>query len=125
MRYPWPGNVRELRNTLERAVLMARKEEIRVEELGLPQVPAPHRGSGMTTGFELCLPAGGIDFRDVEGWVIVQALERMGWVQKDAARFLRMSRRKLNYRIQRLGITHPGWRRNRSGRAPEEDPNLC
>ncbi|HVR42618.1 MAG TPA: sigma-54 dependent transcriptional regulator [Thermoanaerobaculia bacterium] len=31
--YPWPGNVRELRNVLERALLVRRGEEIRVEDL--------------------------------------------------------------------------------------------
>jgi hypothetical protein len=26
-----------------------------------------------------------------------------------------VSRRKLNYMVQRMGITHPSWRRNRAG----------
>jgi len=39
-------------------------------------------------------------------------------VQKDAAALLRVSRRKLNYMIRRMGITHPTWRRNRSDAAP-------
>ena len=61
------------------------------------------------------LPAEGIDYREVERLLVLQALERASWVQKDAAALLRMSRRKLNYRVQRLGITHPSWRKNRSG----------
>jgi transcriptional regulator with GAF, ATPase, and Fis domain len=44
---------------------------------------------------------------------VVEALERHGFVQKDAAAWLRISRRKLNYMIQRMRITHPTWRRNR------------
>jgi DNA-binding NtrC family response regulator len=36
--YPWPGNVRELRNTLERAMLVARGDEIRSEDLLLGEV---------------------------------------------------------------------------------------
>jgi DNA-binding NtrC family response regulator len=33
MRYPWPGNVRELENTIERAVVLARRPVIRLEDL--------------------------------------------------------------------------------------------
>jgi DNA-binding NtrC family response regulator len=36
--YPWPGNVRELRNTLERAMLVAKGDEIRAEDLLLTEV---------------------------------------------------------------------------------------
>jgi transcriptional regulator with GAF, ATPase, and Fis domain len=45
--------------------------------------------------------------------VVLEALERSGWVQKEAAGWLRVSRRKLNYMIQQMGITHATWRRNR------------
>ena len=47
--------------------------------------------------------------------VVMESLERHGFVQKDAAAWLRISRRKLNYMIQRMGVTHPSWRRNRDG----------
>jgi hypothetical protein len=47
-----------------------------------------------------------------------EALSRTGFVQKDAARLLGVSRRKLNYMIQRMGITHPSWRRNRDDATP-------
>ena len=35
--YNWPGNVRELENIIQRAIVMARGIEIRVEDLGLPK----------------------------------------------------------------------------------------
>ena len=113
-RYSWPGNVRELRNALERAVLMGRGERVEACDLALqgPSVPesaAPESDEARVVR----LPAQGIDLRDVERELILQALERCGWVQKEAARLLHMSRRKLNYRIRLLGITHAGWRRNR------------
>ncbi len=42
LRYPWPGNVRELANAIERAVIMARGEEIQVEDLAVDiQAMAP------------------------------------------------------------------------------------
>jgi DNA-binding NtrC family response regulator len=37
-RYRWPGNVRELSTVIERAVMRRSREEIGVEELGLPSI---------------------------------------------------------------------------------------
>ncbi len=110
LRHHWPGNVRELRNVVERAVLMGDSECVERSDLCLD---APeYEGAD---GEVVRLPAEGIDYREVERSLVLQALERASWVQKDAAALLRMSRRKLNYRVQRLGITHPSWRKNRSG----------
>jgi transcriptional regulator with GAF, ATPase, and Fis domain len=39
--YPWPGNVRELQNCIERAVILADGDTIRVGQLSLAQRPAP------------------------------------------------------------------------------------
>jgi DNA-binding NtrC family response regulator len=36
--YRWPGNVRELSAVIERAVMRRSREEIGVEELGLPSI---------------------------------------------------------------------------------------
>jgi transcriptional regulator with GAF, ATPase, and Fis domain len=117
MRHHWPGNVRELRNVVERAVLMGDSECIERSDLCLDALE--YEGDALeyegVEGEAVRLPAGGIDYRDVERSLVLQALERASWVQKDAALLLRMSRRKLNYRVQRLGITHPSWRKNRSG----------
>jgi DNA-binding NtrC family response regulator len=116
----WPGNVRELRNAIERAVLMAEGPRIRAEDLAscgeaLGAPAAAGRGG---------LPAEGVDLREVQRTLVVAALERAGWVQKDAARLLGVSRRKLNYMIRRMEITHPSWRRNRprSEPKPSEGP---
>jgi DNA-binding NtrC family response regulator len=51
--------------------------------------------------------------RDAERNLVLSALRRAGFVQKDAAALLGVSRRKLNYMVQRMGIRHPSWRRNR------------
>ena len=48
----------------------------------------------------------------LEKEMIIQALEDSLWVQKDAAYLLDISPRALNYKIKRLGITHPRWRKN-------------
>jgi DNA-binding NtrC family response regulator len=107
--HAWPGNVRELQNTIERAVLMSEGPRLRPDDLGLP---LPGLASG-EAGWRPELPEGGLDLREVERGLVLEALRRSDWVQKDAAALLGVSRRKLNYMVQRMGITHEGWRRNR------------
>jgi len=106
----WPGNVRELRNAVERAVLLAEGEEIGPEDL-LPGAPGSRQLLG---AWRPVLPPGGISFEEAERGILLAALERTGFVQKDAAELLGISRRKLNYMVRRLGIRHPSWRRNRA-----------
>jgi DNA-binding NtrC family response regulator len=106
----WPGNIRELRNAIERAVLTCGGEGIDAPDLDL----AEHSARPGAPGWRPEIPDDGISLRDVERDLVVAALERTGHVQKDAAALLHVSRRKLNYMIQRMGLTHPSWRRNRS-----------
>ena len=47
------------------------------------------------------------------GRVVLQALERTEFVQKEAAKLLNVSSRVLNYKIKQFGITHPKWSQNR------------
>ena len=109
--HPWPGNVRELRNVVERAALMADGPRIARVELGAA-------GRGGPGAAELALE--GLTLREAERLLVVAALRRAGFVQKEAARLLGVSRRKLNYVVARLGVTHPSWRRHR-GAPPAED----
>jgi DNA-binding NtrC family response regulator len=111
----WPGNVRELRNVIERAVLMSDGERIEAGDIGLPQVSGGDGG-----GWRPELPPEGVALEQVERAVVLEALHRTRYVQKEAAQLLRVSRRKLNYMIRRMGITHPSWRRN-SGNADPVD----
>jgi transcriptional regulator with GAF, ATPase, and Fis domain len=110
--HPWPGNVRELHNTIERAVLLCEGRRLEAADLALGPV------AGEAGGAWRELPADAIDLRAVERRLVHEALSRTGFVQKDAARLLGVSRRKLNYMIQRMGITHPSWRRNRDDATP-------
>jgi DNA-binding NtrC family response regulator len=108
--YRWPGNIRELENTVERAVLLAEGDVIAPDDLNFlfttdEKAPAAEG---------LQLPAGGIRLEDAERELIRQALERTGWVQKEAARLLGVSSRTLNYKIGRFGFTHPSWKQNRA-----------
>jgi DNA-binding NtrC family response regulator len=110
--HAWPGNVRELRNAVERAMLMAEGDWIGPDDLVLaPSVP-----HDAATGE---LRPGGLTLADVEREVVLAALRRSGFVQKAAAELLGVSRRKLNYMIGRMGITHPSWRRHRESENQE------
>jgi transcriptional regulator with GAF, ATPase, and Fis domain len=54
--------------------------------------------------------AGGGDplsLEESERIAIIRALEKSAWVQKDAAPLLGVSRRALNYKIQKYGIEIP------------------
>jgi two-component system response regulator HydG len=108
--HPWPGNVRELHNAIERAVLMAEGPRIGCRDLSL----LGERSASDADGWRPEMPPKGVSLREVERHLVLEALRRTGYVQKEAAALLGISRRKLNYMIQRMGITHATWRRNRT-----------
>ena len=118
--HSWPGNVRELRNAIERAQLLAPGPRLHAADLDLR---APGAGA---SGVRPELPPPGWTLRDWERALVEEALRRTGYVQKEACQLLGVSRRKLNYMIRSMGITHPRWRRNRpemaEGAGPEEGP---
>jgi two-component system NtrC family response regulator len=98
--YRWPGNVRELENIVERIVILARGTEITVEDL--PKLLRQERG-GMEA-LEIDLPPQGISLEAIEKELILKALEKCGWNQTHAARYLDISRKTLIYRMERHGI---------------------
>jgi DNA-binding NtrC family response regulator len=95
---------------VERAVLMCEGGTIEAHDLALSEVAAGE----LAGGFHLRLPPEGIALEEIERMAIEEALRRCGYVQKDAARLLRVTRRQLNYAIRRMGLTHPSWRTNRA-----------
>jgi transcriptional regulator with GAF, ATPase, and Fis domain len=120
LEHPWRGNVRELRNALEKAVLLSDPGPIDASHLSL----SPQRRGPDGATWEFTLPEKGIDLRAAERGLLVAALERTGFVQKEAARLLCVTPRKLNYMIQRLGVTHPSWRRNsQPANLPQSEPS--
>jgi DNA-binding NtrC family response regulator len=89
--YSWPGNVRELDHAVERAVLMARADQICADDLALRS-----RGSAAKNVEDMSL-------EEVEAFLIAKALERHGTVAQ-AARALGLSRSALYRRIERYGL---------------------
>jgi two-component system response regulator AtoC len=115
LNYHWKGNVRELRNVIERVVLLEMENVISRDSLDFL------RGSpGMKTTApkaELEIPPGrhylkisreGVTMGDVLRDLIIQVLEITGGNQIKAAKVLGISRAKLRYRIEQLGINISG-----------------
>ena len=101
--YDWPGNVRELQNVVERMVILDRDGVLTYEDLPieLKQLEKKKDSERISAG----------DFEgsiwDVEKRMIEEALEKTGYVIKDAAKLLGMTPRQVSYRIRKYGITFP------------------
>lgn len=101
--YKWPGNVRELENCIERAVIIAASDTITDSDLSpslqTPQSTSAHKLKNLNN----------IDFtravEDFEREIIIEALAASGGNAAAAARQINVTRRILNYKISKLGIT--------------------
>lgn len=98
--YRWPGNIRELENVIERLVVLASGDEIRLDDL--PEALRKQRPALDTLQMEL--PAQGISLETVEKELIAQALNRFHGNQTQAARYLDLSRKTLIYRMEKYGL---------------------
>ncbi|HEX9023309.1 MAG TPA: sigma-54 dependent transcriptional regulator [Geobacteraceae bacterium] len=101
--YDWPGNVRELENTVERLLIMRQGDTITMEEL--PERILTERKGGRKPVVNL--PDEGYSLEQLEREVVVEALQRNNWNQASAARFLRIPRHILLYRLEKYGIVPP------------------
>ncbi len=101
VRSPWPGNVRQLESVVERAVLLCEGNTIRPDDLPL-EIRLSTAPSARPYGFEI--PADGIDIEEFERQLIVQAMEKSGWIIARAARLLGLTYRTLQYRLEKFGI---------------------
>ncbi|MEZ6067963.1 MAG: sigma-54 dependent transcriptional regulator [Planctomycetaceae bacterium] len=103
-RYGWPGNVRELVNVIERAVVLAKSNRIRVEDLPEqirrnelhPEELAGRLGNGNLKA-ALTHP---------ERQIILEALENNGWNRQDTARMLGINRTTLYKKMKRFDISY-------------------
>ncbi|MGM0578995.1 MAG: sigma-54-dependent transcriptional regulator [Myxococcota bacterium] len=106
-RYDWPGNVRELRNVIERIVILeSQADVIRVDHLP-PEIRArsgEFAATAANSSVPFILPEDGVDLEDVERSLLIQALDRSGGNQSQAARLLGISRYALRYRMEKYDL---------------------
>lgn len=106
VRMPWPGNVRELENLCQRAALLAEEPVLSEEFLNTNPAPANAQPRLSLDGIEL--PADGVSLVDLERAILVRALEMNDYNQSSTARFLRIPRHILLYRMQKFEIPAKG-----------------
>ncbi|MCK9281891.1 MAG: sigma-54 dependent transcriptional regulator [Melioribacteraceae bacterium] len=101
--YYWKGNIRELRNVMERVVLLCEESTIKEHHFGflldsksVDDVSGEH--------FMLQVPPKGVKIDIVIKELILKTLKITNGNQVQAAKILGLSRSKLRYRMEQLGI---------------------
>jgi two-component system, NtrC family, response regulator PilR len=99
MRYDWPGNIRELENVIERAIVLAKFDEITIDLI--PDAIT-------LADFEKAeLPEGDSFYKKIRRFkleLLKSALKESNGVQKRAARILGVKPTTLNEMLKRYGI---------------------
>jgi two-component system, NtrC family, response regulator AtoC len=99
--YSWPGNVRELQNCIERAVAVARYEQLTVEDL--PERIRSYRSNPIVVDSHN--PADLLTMEEVEKRYMQRVLEAVGGNKTLAARVLGFDRRTLYRKLGRFPTT--------------------
>jgi len=115
--YQWKGNIRELRNVIERVVLLESEDIISKDSLSFlkvsDSVPQTSLGEQATPELKpgehkLIISKQGATMNNVVRDLIIQTLRLVNGNQIKAAKILGISRAKLRYRIEQLGINISG-----------------
>ena len=97
--YPWPGNVRELQNCIERAVTLARYEEVMVDDL--PEKIRSYRRSHVLVASDD--PSELVPLEEVERRYILRVMEAVAGNKTLASRILGLDRKTLYRKLERFG----------------------
>lgn len=102
----WKGNVRELRNAMERVVLLNNVPSLTAEHFSFLRATGTSisQSSGNGKAFVLDIPPQGIRMNEVMKDLILKTLDIVGGNQVQAAKVLGLTRSKLRYRMEQLGI---------------------
>ncbi len=113
--YQWKGNVRELRNVIERIILLESGDLITRETLSFLKTSPGQPGTPVKAAAELSdgqhylqIAKNGVSMGNVLRDLIIQTLNITNGNQIKAAKLLGISRAKLRYRIEQLGINITG-----------------
>ncbi len=99
--YAWPGNVRELHNCIERAVALARHDQITVDDL--PERIASYRASHFVVSADD--PTELVTLEELERRYILRVLETVGENRTLAAKTLGLDRTTLYRKLERYGVS--------------------
>lgn len=114
--YAWPGNIRQLENVVERAVLLARRSQLTIEDLPpeLTGQPGSSFGSGQSSVSGAAVSIGdadGMTLREAlegpERQIILQTLRLHQWNRAATADALDINRTTLYKKMKRLGLDDP------------------
>ena len=112
LHYDWPGNVRELKNVLERALLLYDEEYVQPAHVQLGPSNDATRKDVPSAPFHQAqvlppeVPATeSISLLELEREAIIRALKKSNSNQSKAARFLKVSRDTLRYRMRKHGLS--------------------
>jgi len=103
LKYDWPGNVREIRNVLERAILLGEGDIIEPRHIEFMHFSHPAQARLVPENPELSETT--LSLPDLERRALVQALERTGYNQSQAAKLLKITRDTLRYRMKKYALT--------------------
>jgi DNA-binding NtrC family response regulator len=95
--YAWPGNIRELRNCIERAVALARFEEVIVEDL--PAQVRDYRATHVLVAAND--PSELVPLAEVERRYVERVMEAVGGNKRQAAHVLGLDRATLYRKLER------------------------
>jgi len=98
LNYPWPGNVRELENTLERALVLCRGEEITPVDLPAHLIGSKPQVTSLQDALLRQCP-----LADIEREYILLALEFTEGKKKEAADLLGIDRKTLYRKLEEYG----------------------
>ncbi len=100
--YGWKGNIRELRNVIERAVLLMEGNELKSHDLSIQS--SGSSDMPVSDEFMLRVPSEGVKIDIVLKKLIEETLKITKGNQVQASKVLGLSRSKLRYRMEQLGI---------------------
>jgi DNA-binding NtrC family response regulator len=96
--YPWPGNVRELKNAIQRAVISATEDVLRIGNLPDRVSRNQDREARMTIRV-------GMTLAQVEKELIIRTLDYTGGNRSRTSEILGISRRSLYNKMDRYGLS--------------------
>ena len=101
-RYHWPGNIRELENLIKRYIILGSEDVITLEPT--EDSIASADPDGVTDNVRSLKKVTREAMRELEGKIIVKALQAHNWNRRRAASALEISYRALLYKLKEAGL---------------------